>query len=222
MPYLVASDCRRSAAGQRFRALIVRAAASCRLPGARERPWRRLQVKEAGVRSPLSVGRGDDGVHGPAADLGVITVDEVAFFIRQVARASRSAAPGRRRHRLRRGAQRHAHGARVRGCRRGGRPYRRSAAAQEMRPSQRQEAGRCPGHGRRRSPPPRRARRASCHYRAHRCGGQRRVWKGPWRAPSLYLEAGADAIFPEALTQRRDVPRLRPCRVPRGAAAAPI
>ena len=27
-----------------------------------------------------------------------------------------------------------------------------------------------------------------------------RAWTAPWRAPSCYLEAGADAIFPEALT----------------------
>ena len=46
-----------------------------------------LQARDAGFPGALSVGRGDDGFDGPAGSRHH-HVDEVAFFIRQVARAS--------------------------------------------------------------------------------------------------------------------------------------
>ncbi len=45
-----------------------------------------------------------------------------------------------------------------------------------------------------------------------------RAWTAPWPGPSCYMEAGADAIFPEALHDRRDVPRIRPAHARRAVA----
>src|SRR5581483_6727204 len=97
----------------------------------------------------------------------------------------RPSADRRCRHGLRRRAQRDARGARAGGRRRRGGPDRGPGPAQEMRPSQRQAArvargGGGANRGRAPRPPP------SAYNRAL---GRAR----------LYLEAGADAIFPEAL-----------------------
>ena len=206
MPYLVAADLPTAPAGR----ALPRAARAARHPANAGRAQRHGGA--AGEARP-----GFDALYLSGAamtasmglpDLGVITVDEVCFFIRQVARASGLPRAGRRRHRLRRGAERHAHGARLRGGGRRRGPYRGPAAAQEVRPSQRQEARRSARHGgqgrcRRQGAP----RISFIVARTDAAASE--GMDGAVARAKRYLEAGADAIFPEALDQRRDVPRLR-------------
>src|SRR6202051_473529 len=85
MPYLVASDLPAEPAGQRFRALIERGGI-LRLPGSHN-GMAALQAKAAGFECLYRSGAAMTASMG-LPDLGIITVDEVAFFIRQVARAS--------------------------------------------------------------------------------------------------------------------------------------
>ncbi|MDT2020796.1 methylisocitrate lyase [Methylocella sp. CPCC 101449] len=85
MPYLVASDLPQEPAGQRFRALIARGGI-LPMPGAHN-GMAALQAKAAGFEALYLSGAAMTASMG-LPDLGVITVDEVAFFIRQVARAS--------------------------------------------------------------------------------------------------------------------------------------
>lgn len=85
MPYLVAADLPKQTAGARFRALLDR-------PGILQMPGTHnglasLQAKHAGFDAVYLSGAGMSASMG-LPDLGVITVDEVCFFIRQVARAS--------------------------------------------------------------------------------------------------------------------------------------
>ena len=85
MPYLVAADLPAASAGSRFRALLER-------PGILQMPGTHnghaaLQAKAAGFEAAYLSGAGMSASMG-LPDLGVITVDEVCFFIRQVARAS--------------------------------------------------------------------------------------------------------------------------------------
>ncbi len=85
MPYLVAADLPAVSAGARFRALLER-------PGILQMPGTHnglaaLQAKRAGFDALYLSGAGMSASMG-LPDLGVITVDEVCFFIRQVARAS--------------------------------------------------------------------------------------------------------------------------------------
>ncbi|HEY4170455.1 MAG TPA: methylisocitrate lyase [Reyranella sp.] len=85
MPYLVADDLPTASAGARFRALLDR-------PGILQMPGTHngmaaLQAKLAGFEALYLSGAGMSASMG-LPDLGVITVDEVCFFIRQVARAS--------------------------------------------------------------------------------------------------------------------------------------
>lgn len=85
MPYLVADDLPTASAGARFRALLER-------PGILQMPGTHnglaaLQAKQAGFEALYLSGAGMSASMG-LPDLGVITVDEVCFFIRQVARAS--------------------------------------------------------------------------------------------------------------------------------------
>ena len=84
MPYLVADDLPTVSAGARFRALLER-------PGILQMPGTHnglaaLQAKQAGFEALYLSGAGMSASMG-LPDLGVITVDEVCFFIRQVARA---------------------------------------------------------------------------------------------------------------------------------------
>ena len=144
MPYLVAADLPTVPAGERFRALLGPARHPA-MPGAHN-GLAALQARAAGFDALYLSGAAMSASMG-LPDLGVITVDEVCFFIRQVARARGPAAAGRRRHRLRRGAERHAHGARLRGGGRRRGPYRGPDPAQEVRPSERQEARRPARHG---------------------------------------------------------------------------
>lgn len=84
MPYLVDSDRPREPAGQRFRQLLAR-------PGILGMPGTHnglaaLQAKAAGFEAAYLSGAAMSASMG-LPDLGIITVDEVCFFIRQVARS---------------------------------------------------------------------------------------------------------------------------------------
>lgn len=85
MPYLLASDLNARPAGERFREL-VKAGQMLRLPGAHN-GMAALQARNAGFEGLYLSGAAMTASMG-LPDLGMITVDEVAFFIRQVARAS--------------------------------------------------------------------------------------------------------------------------------------
>jgi methylisocitrate lyase len=84
MPYLVDADLPREPAGQRFRQLLAR-------PGILGMPGTHnglaaLQAKAAGFEAVYLSGAAMSASMG-LPDLGIITVDEVCFFIRQVARS---------------------------------------------------------------------------------------------------------------------------------------
>ncbi len=85
MPYLVASDLPPDHAGQRFRALL-RQPGILQLPGAHN-GMAALQAKAAGFSGLYLSGAAMTASMG-LPDLGIITVDEVAFFIRQIVRAA--------------------------------------------------------------------------------------------------------------------------------------
>jgi methylisocitrate lyase len=85
MPYLVASEFPTEPAGARFRALVERDGI-LPIPGAHN-GMAALQAKAAGFEALYLSGAAMTASMG-LPDLGIITVDEVAFFIRQVARAS--------------------------------------------------------------------------------------------------------------------------------------
>lgn len=85
MPYLVSSDLPQHSAGERFRALVASGGIT-RLPGAHN-GMAALQAKAAGFEGLYLSGAAMTASMG-IPDLGIITVDEVAFFIRQIARAS--------------------------------------------------------------------------------------------------------------------------------------
>lgn len=85
MPYLVASDLPSLPAGERFRALVERGGI-LQLPGCHN-GMAALQAKTAGFEATYLSGAAMTASMG-LPDLGIITVDEVAFFIRQVARSS--------------------------------------------------------------------------------------------------------------------------------------
>lgn len=85
MPYLVASDQPTSPAGTRFRALLDRPGI-LQIPGTHN-GMAALQAKAAGFDALYLSGAAMTASMG-LPDLGIITVDEVCFFIRQVARAA--------------------------------------------------------------------------------------------------------------------------------------
>jgi len=85
MPYLVSSDLSDRPAGQRFRALVERGGIA-ELPGAHN-GMAALQAKAAGFEGLYLSGAAMTASMG-LPDLGIITVDEVAFFVRQISRAS--------------------------------------------------------------------------------------------------------------------------------------
>ena len=85
MPYLVAADLPAQSAGARFRALLGRPGI-LQMPGAHN-GLAALQARAAGFEAVYLSGAAMSASMG-LPDLGVITVDEVTFFIRQVARAS--------------------------------------------------------------------------------------------------------------------------------------
>ncbi len=85
MTYLVAADLPAASAGERFRALLSRPGI-LQMPGT-QNGMAALQAKAAGFDACYLSGAAMTASMG-LPDLGVITVDEVCFFIRQVARAS--------------------------------------------------------------------------------------------------------------------------------------
>lgn len=85
MPYLVASDLPSETSGRGFRALM-RQPGILNLPGAHN-GMAALQAKRAGFNGLYLSGAAMTASMG-LPDLGIITVDEVSFFIRQIARAS--------------------------------------------------------------------------------------------------------------------------------------
>ncbi len=85
MPYLVSSDLPDRPAGERFRALVT-GGGIARLPGAHN-GMAALQAKAAGFEGLYLSGAAMTASMG-LPDLGIITVDEVSFFIRQITRAS--------------------------------------------------------------------------------------------------------------------------------------
>ena len=85
MPYLVAADLPAEPAGIRFRKLLDRPQI-LRMPGTHN-GIAALQAARAGFEALYLSGAAMSSSMG-LPDLGVITIDEVCFFIRQVARAS--------------------------------------------------------------------------------------------------------------------------------------
>jgi methylisocitrate lyase len=85
MTYLVADDLPKASAGARFRDLLARPGI-LQLPGTHN-GLASQQAKAAGFEACYLSGAAMTASMG-LPDLGVITVDEVAFFVRQVARAS--------------------------------------------------------------------------------------------------------------------------------------
>ncbi len=85
MPYLVAADLPAGTAGARFRALLGRPGI-LQIPGTHN-GLAALQAKAAGFEAVYLSGAAMSASMG-LPDLGVITVDEVCFFVRQVVRAS--------------------------------------------------------------------------------------------------------------------------------------
>src|SRR3982750_2466618 len=85
MPYLVAADLPTGSAGARFRALLERPGI-LQIPGSHN-GMAALQAKAAGFEALYLSGAAMTASMG-LPDLGIITVDEVCFFIRQLVRAS--------------------------------------------------------------------------------------------------------------------------------------
>jgi methylisocitrate lyase len=85
MTYLVAADLPTTPAGERFRRLLARPTI-LRMPGAHN-GQAGLQAKAAGFEALYLSGAAMTASMG-IPDLGMITVDEVCFFIRQIVRAT--------------------------------------------------------------------------------------------------------------------------------------
>lgn len=85
MPYLTADDLPTTTAGKRFREALARPGIY-RLPGAHN-GQAAIQAKMAGFDGLYLSGAAMTASMG-LPDLGIITVDEVAFFIRQIVRSS--------------------------------------------------------------------------------------------------------------------------------------
>ena len=85
MPYLIGSDLPTVPAGDRFRALLDRPSI-LQIPGTHN-GMAALQARAAGFEAAYLSGAAMTASMG-LPDLGMITVDEVAFYIRQVSRAS--------------------------------------------------------------------------------------------------------------------------------------
>ena len=84
MPYLIADDLPTAPAGERFRAL-VEAPGIFKLPGAYN-GLSSLQAKRAGFDGVYLSGAAMSASMG-LPDLGITTIDDVCFLIRQIARA---------------------------------------------------------------------------------------------------------------------------------------
>ena len=140
MPYVIADDLPDEPAGERFRRLLDAPGdpADARRASAASPA---LLAKQAGFEALYLSGAAMSATMG-LPDLGMITVDEVVLLHPPGGARVRPAGAGRWRHRLWRGAERHAHGPLLRGSRRRRGASRGPAAAQEVRPPERQEARR--------------------------------------------------------------------------------
>ncbi len=85
MPYLTADNLPEAPAGTRFRSALA-AGGILRMPGTYN-GLAALQARAAGFQACYLSGAAMTASMG-LPDLGIITVDEVSFFIRQVSRAS--------------------------------------------------------------------------------------------------------------------------------------
>jgi methylisocitrate lyase len=85
MTYLIAADLPEEAAGQRFQALMARPGI-LQIPGAHN-GMAALQARRAGFEACYLSGAAMTAQMG-LPDLGIITIEDVCFFIRQVTRAS--------------------------------------------------------------------------------------------------------------------------------------
>ncbi len=85
MPYLVAADLPATPAGDRFRTMLDRPRI-LQMPGTHN-GMAALQARAAGFEALYLSGAAMSASMG-LPDLGIITIDEVCFFIRQIARAS--------------------------------------------------------------------------------------------------------------------------------------
>jgi methylisocitrate lyase len=85
MPYLVAADSNPAAPGQRFRQLLTRPGI-LQMPGAHN-GMAAIQARQAGFEALYLSGAAMTASMG-LPDLGIITIDEVAFFIRQLVRSA--------------------------------------------------------------------------------------------------------------------------------------
>lgn len=85
MPYLVASELSTVAPGERFAELLARPGI-LRMPGAHN-GMAAMQARKAGFEALYLSGAAMTASMG-LPDLGIITVDEVAFFVRQLARSA--------------------------------------------------------------------------------------------------------------------------------------
>jgi methylisocitrate lyase len=85
MPFLIGADLPDRPAGERFRALLAQTQI-LQIPGAHT-GMAALLAKRAGFKALYAGGSAMTGTMG-LPDLGIITVEEVCFFVRQVARAS--------------------------------------------------------------------------------------------------------------------------------------
>jgi methylisocitrate lyase len=85
MPYLTASELPQSSAGSRMRVLLERNAI-LQMPGAHN-GQAALQAKAAGFKALYLSGAAMTASMG-LPDVGIITVDEVCFFIRQIVRSA--------------------------------------------------------------------------------------------------------------------------------------
>ncbi|MEP9377195.1 methylisocitrate lyase [Aquabacter sp. CN5-332] len=85
MPYLVATDSSPKAPGHRFRDLLARPGI-LQMPGAHN-GMAALQARQAGFEALYLSGAAMTASMG-LPDLGIITVDEVSFFIRQLVRSA--------------------------------------------------------------------------------------------------------------------------------------
>ena len=90
MTYLVGSEISDVPAGARFRALVERGGI-LQMPGA-QNGMAALQARQAGFEALYLSGAAMSASMG-LPDLGVITVDEVCFFIRQVGSAPPACRP---------------------------------------------------------------------------------------------------------------------------------
>ncbi len=197
--------------GARFRAALA-AEKPLQVPGAinayHAHPRREVAAIKALYLSGGGVAAGSLGL----PDLGIRTLDDVLTDVRRITDASDAAAAGRRRHRLRRVAPSTSRAP----CkladqgRRGGDAHRGPGRRQALRPPPGQGAGVAARRWSTASRPP--STRAPIRTSSS--------WRAPTRSPSkastprstapcACVEAGADMIFPEAITDLAMYRQLR-------------